>query len=81
MHSFVHNSKEIMAKSSAAAPPTIGFDQSNGNQFIIREGESLQLCVVLVSGRIPFEFTFSVDINGPQGSTSEYYIIASLWET
>lgn len=59
-----------------AGPPVIGFDQSNGNQFAIREGESIELCVVLESGKIPFEFTFDVDVprtQGPPGSSSKYY--------
>ena len=48
--------------SHTALPPTIGFDRSTGSDFILMEGESIQLCVVLLSGSIPFEFTFDVEI-------------------
>ena len=36
----------------------IGFErvtQDNGNPLAIREGETLELCVVLMSGTLPFE--------------------------
>ena len=49
--------------SHTAPPPTIGYDTSTGRDFFLREGESIQLCVVLLSGSIPFEFTFEVDIS------------------
>ena len=48
--------------SHTALPPTIGYDTSNGSDLFLREGESIQLCVVLLSGSIPFEFTFEVEI-------------------
>ena len=49
--------------SHTAPPPTIGYDTSTGRDFFLREGESIQLCVVLLSGSIPFRFTFEVDIS------------------
>ena len=49
--------------SRTAPPPTIGYDTSTGRDFFLREGENIQLCVVLLSGSIPSEFTFGVQIN------------------
>ena len=52
----------------SAGPPVIGFE-NGGSVFTIREGESLELCVVLESGRIPSEFTFDVNMPRSQGSS------------
>ena len=42
----------------------------------------MQLCVVLVSGSIPFEFTFQVEINEtveqPRGGSKSLYYYKSL---
>ena len=53
--------------------PTIAFD---GFAFSIREGQSAELCVELVSGSIPFEFLVQVDILYPQSVTSKSLIIS-----
>ena len=45
-----------------APPPTIGFDSSSDTHLFLREGESIELCVMLMSGNIPSEFTFDVVI-------------------
>ena len=34
-----------------------------GNQFFVREGESVELCVQLESGNVPFEFRVVAAIN------------------
>ena len=49
--------------SHTAPPPTIGYDTSTGRDFFLMEGESIQLCVVLLSGSIPSEFIFEVRID------------------
>ena len=46
-----------------ATPPIIGYDSTTATNVYLREGESVQFCVMLVSGSIPFEFTFQVLIN------------------
>ena len=46
-----------------ATPPVIGYDSTTATNVYLREGESAQFCVMLVSGSIPFEFTFQVLIN------------------
>jgi hypothetical protein len=51
------------ALAHAAPPPTIGYESSTDTNFFLREGESVQFCVVLLSGSIPFEFTFEVQIS------------------
>lgn len=39
----------------------VGFErttQDNGNSLAIREGETLELCVALLSGTLPFQIQF-----------------------
>ena len=54
---------EIESLAYTAPLPTIGFDSSSNTNLFLREGESAQLCVVLLSGSILFEFTFVVRID------------------
>ena len=60
----------------AADPPTINFEMAGGSNVVIREGESLELCVVLQASRIPFEFLFPVLISrSVEIVTSKYFIM------
>lgn len=46
-----------------AAGVSVSFErlyQDNGNLLAIREGQSLQLCVIVVSGSLPYEKLFTV---------------------
>ena len=52
---------------SLAGAIIIGFErtnQDNGNQLAIREGETLELCVVLLSGSLTFETVFQIFTSG-----------------
>ena len=52
----------FLAHIRVAPAPIIGFDSSSDTNLFLREGESVELCVMLMSGSIPSEFTFDVVI-------------------
>ena len=59
--------KYFVTFNSLAGAPLVGFErtaQDNGNLLAIREGETLELCVVLLSGSLASETVIQIFTNG-----------------